>query len=125
VTARAVAALDKLSRWALPLLHEGGQMVLLKGRSVDAEIEPAMKVLRKYKCTEPEILEGHFFAVTSQLNTRESPAHCHRRAARIINFAVRARMFHVKQADPSSFGSTVLYVDLDVPIKIGNVEQLF
>ncbi len=58
VTARAVAALDKLSRWALPLLHEGGQMVLLKGRSVDAEIEPAMKVLRKYKCTEPEILEG-------------------------------------------------------------------
>ncbi|WP_435298905.1 16S rRNA (guanine(527)-N(7))-methyltransferase RsmG [Timonella sp. A28] len=58
VTARAVAALDKLSRWALPLLHEGGEMVILKGRSVAEEIEPARKVLRKFKCTEPEILQG-------------------------------------------------------------------
>jgi len=62
VTARAVAALDKLSRWALPLLAEGGEMVLLKGRSVADEIEPARKVLRKYKCTEPEVLEGNTIA---------------------------------------------------------------
>jgi len=33
-------------------------MVLLKGRSVADEIEPARKVLRKFKCTEPEVLEG-------------------------------------------------------------------
>jgi 16S rRNA (guanine527-N7)-methyltransferase len=58
VTARAVAALDKLSRWALPLLRTGGEMVLLKGRSVADEIEPARKVLRKFKCSEPEILSA-------------------------------------------------------------------
>ena len=58
VTARAVAALDKLGRWALPLVRGGGQLVLLKGRSASDEIEPARKVLRKFKMTEPEILEG-------------------------------------------------------------------
>ena len=58
VTARAVAALDKLGRWAIPLLDQGGQLVLLKGRSVADEIEPARKVLRKYKMTEPEIVEA-------------------------------------------------------------------
>lgn len=58
VTARAVAALDKLGRWAIPLLDQGGQLVLLKGRSVVDEIEPARKVLRKFKMTEPEIVEA-------------------------------------------------------------------
>ncbi len=56
VTARAVAALDKLARWALPLVATNGELVLLKGRSVADEIEPARKVLRKFKCSEPEIL---------------------------------------------------------------------
>ncbi|WP_035832768.1 16S rRNA (guanine(527)-N(7))-methyltransferase RsmG [Jonesia quinghaiensis] len=58
VTARAVAALDKLSRWAVPLLESGGELVVLKGRSVEQEIEPARKVLRKFKMSEPEILEA-------------------------------------------------------------------
>lgn len=58
VTARAVAALDKLGRWAIPLLQEGGQLVLLKGRSVADEVEPARKVFRKFKMTEPEIIDA-------------------------------------------------------------------
>jgi 16S rRNA (guanine527-N7)-methyltransferase len=58
VTARAVANLEKLSRMTLPLLKKGGELVLLKGRNVATEIEPARKVLRKYQCTDPEILEG-------------------------------------------------------------------
>lgn len=59
VTARAVAALDKLARWSLPLLRHGGELIILKGRNVEAEIEPARKVLKKFKMSPPEILQAH------------------------------------------------------------------
>ncbi|WP_407319923.1 16S rRNA (guanine(527)-N(7))-methyltransferase RsmG [Isoptericola halotolerans] len=58
VTSRAVAALSKLARISLPLVRSGGELVVLKGRNVDREIEPARKVLRKLTVGEPEILEG-------------------------------------------------------------------
>jgi 16S rRNA (guanine527-N7)-methyltransferase len=58
VTSRAVAALGKLARMSLPLVRPGGAMVVLKGRNVEREIEPARKVLRSFKTAEPEILEG-------------------------------------------------------------------
>ncbi|NOW00460.1 16S rRNA (guanine(527)-N(7))-methyltransferase RsmG [Isoptericola chiayiensis] len=58
VTSRAVAALSKLVRMSMPLLRPGGEMVVLKGRNVEREIEPALKVLRRFKASEPEILEG-------------------------------------------------------------------
>ncbi|MDF2846193.1 MAG: rsmG [Oerskovia sp.] len=58
VTSRAVAALEKLARMSLPLVERGGEMVVLKGRNVINEIEPARKVLRKYKTEEPEVLEA-------------------------------------------------------------------
>ena len=58
VTSRAVAALNKLARMSLPLVRRGGAMVVLKGRNVEREIEPARKVLRSFKAAEPEILEG-------------------------------------------------------------------
>jgi len=47
VTARAVAAVDKLVKWCSPLLAENGSMVLLKGRSAADEIERAKYALRK------------------------------------------------------------------------------
>lgn len=58
VTSRAVAALSKLARMSLPLVRVGGEMVILKGRNVAQEVEPARKVLRRYGSGEPEILEG-------------------------------------------------------------------
>ncbi|WP_277213875.1 16S rRNA (guanine(527)-N(7))-methyltransferase RsmG [Isoptericola croceus] len=58
VTSRAVAALSKLARISLPLVRSGGELVVLKGRNVEQEIEPARKVLRKLAQGEPEILEG-------------------------------------------------------------------
>ncbi|MCP2265203.1 16S rRNA (guanine(527)-N(7))-methyltransferase RsmG [Promicromonospora thailandica] len=58
VTSRAVAPLSKLARMSLPLVRVGGELVILKGRNVAQEIEPARKVLRKYGAAEPEILEG-------------------------------------------------------------------
>lgn len=38
VTARAVAPLDRLVRWCLPLLHPGGQLLALKGSSAASEL---------------------------------------------------------------------------------------
>lgn len=58
VTSRAVAALSKLVRMSMPLVRVGGEMVILKGRSVTEEVEPARKVLRKYGAGDPEVLEG-------------------------------------------------------------------
>jgi 16S rRNA (guanine527-N7)-methyltransferase len=58
VTSRAVAALSKLVRMSMPLVRVGGELVILKGRNVAQEIEPARKVLRKFSAVEPEILEG-------------------------------------------------------------------
>lgn len=56
VTARAVAALDKLGRWAFPLLARGGVLVALKGRSASDEIAAATKMLRRYGATDAEVL---------------------------------------------------------------------
>ncbi|MFC8923134.1 16S rRNA (guanine(527)-N(7))-methyltransferase RsmG [Cellulosimicrobium sp. NPDC057127] len=58
VTSRAVAALDKLARISLPLLRSGGEMIVLKGRNVDKEVEPARKILRRLKASQPEILNA-------------------------------------------------------------------
>lgn len=58
VTSRAVAALDKLARLSLPLVRAGGEMIVLKGRNVGREVEPARKVLRRLKGSEPEIIDA-------------------------------------------------------------------
>jgi 16S rRNA (guanine527-N7)-methyltransferase len=58
VTSRAVAALSKLVRMSMPLVRVGGEMVILKGRSVAQEVEPARKVLQKYGSGSPDVLDG-------------------------------------------------------------------
>lgn len=57
VTARAVTALRKLVPLAAPLLRDGGELLLLKGESVQAEIEAAEKVLRKHRVHDVEVEE--------------------------------------------------------------------
>lgn len=47
VTARAVAAIDKLVKWCAPLLAIDGRMALLKGRSAAAELDAAKYTLRR------------------------------------------------------------------------------
>jgi len=49
VTARAVAPLNKLLTWALPLTTKGGQILAMKGSSAAAEIESARDVLKGRK----------------------------------------------------------------------------
>ncbi|WP_199068394.1 MULTISPECIES: 16S rRNA (guanine(527)-N(7))-methyltransferase RsmG [unclassified Leucobacter] len=51
VTARAVTALRTLVPITAPLLRDGGEMLFLKGASVEAEIRAAEKVLRKHRVT--------------------------------------------------------------------------
>ncbi|WP_344102628.1 16S rRNA (guanine(527)-N(7))-methyltransferase RsmG [Myceligenerans crystallogenes] len=58
VTSRAVGALSKLVRVAMPLVRTGGEMVLLKGRNVRDEFDDARKVLRRYGAGEPEVFPG-------------------------------------------------------------------
>ncbi|CAG7618175.1 16S rRNA (guanine(527)-N(7))-methyltransferase RsmG [Leucobacter soli] len=69
VTARAVTALKKLVPITAPLLRDGGEMLFLKGGSVDAEIEAAEKQLRRAKAHDiaVEELGGGLLAETTRV----------------------------------------------------------
>lgn len=56
VTARAVAPLDRLLRWCMPLVAPDGQLLALKGSSAPAEVDDAAPVLRRLGCRRPEVL---------------------------------------------------------------------
>lgn len=56
VTARAVSALSKLIPLAAPLVRTGGELLLLKGVSVEKEIETAAKAIRKAHLRDIEVL---------------------------------------------------------------------
>ena len=55
VTARAVAALDKLARWTLALVAQDGHLLAMKGSSAEDEVEKAQKVLTKLGGVEPTV----------------------------------------------------------------------
>lgn len=47
VTARAVAPLDRLARWAMPLLLPDGRLLAIKGRTAAAEVERTRSAVRR------------------------------------------------------------------------------
>ncbi len=47
VTARAVAPLERLARWCLPLVSSGGELIAMKGAGVEAEVTQAEADLRR------------------------------------------------------------------------------
>lgn len=51
VTARAVAPLDRLARWCLPLVRPGGSLMAMKGARAAAELGAAESVLRHLGAT--------------------------------------------------------------------------
>jgi 16S rRNA (guanine527-N7)-methyltransferase len=55
VTARAVAPLDRLLRWCMPLVTASGSLVAMKGDSAEDEIAAARPVLTELGCGEPSI----------------------------------------------------------------------
>ncbi|GAB3040644.1 16S rRNA (guanine(527)-N(7))-methyltransferase RsmG [Parafrigoribacterium mesophilum] len=56
VTARAVSALSKLIPICVPLVRSGGELLFLKGNSVDAEVSAAGKVIKRQRLSEVEVL---------------------------------------------------------------------
>ncbi|MBT2207004.1 16S rRNA (guanine(527)-N(7))-methyltransferase RsmG [Actinomadura sp. NEAU-AAG7] len=56
-TARAVAPLDRLAKWALPLLRPGGELLALKGERAAAELEEARPVLKRFGVRTTELLQ--------------------------------------------------------------------
>jgi 16S rRNA (guanine527-N7)-methyltransferase len=59
-TARAVAPLDRLVGWAAPLLRPGGELLAIKGKSAEEEIEAARGVLSRLGVRSAEVLQaGH------------------------------------------------------------------
>ena len=47
VTARAVAPLDRLAAWTLPLLRTGGRLLALKGEQAESELAAGRAALRR------------------------------------------------------------------------------
>jgi 16S rRNA (guanine527-N7)-methyltransferase len=56
-TARAVAPLDRLAAWCLPLLREGGFLLALKGRSAADELAQSEPALRRLGAVSWEVRE--------------------------------------------------------------------
>ena len=54
VTSRAVAPLERLLRWSMPLVAANGALLAMKGSSVAEEIVAAEQVLADYRCGAPE-----------------------------------------------------------------------
>ena len=57
VTSRAVAPLDRLLGWSMPLVAPTGALVAMKGRSVHEEIDANRDLLRTWRCGDPEVID--------------------------------------------------------------------
>lgn len=57
VTSRAVAPLERLLRWSMPLVAPEGALVAMKGSTLADEIQAARPVLERLACAPPERLE--------------------------------------------------------------------
>lgn len=55
VTARAVAPLEKLAKWCMPLVRPGGSLLALKGRTAEAEVESARRVLGRLGAVDVQV----------------------------------------------------------------------
>jgi len=57
VTSRALAPLDRLLGWSMPLVAASGALVAMKGASVHTEIEAARPVLTVWGCADPVVTQ--------------------------------------------------------------------
>ncbi|WP_404436676.1 16S rRNA (guanine(527)-N(7))-methyltransferase RsmG [Microbacterium aerolatum] len=69
VTARAVSALRTLLPFTAPLVRDGGELALLKGKNAEAEIDAAAKQLKKYRLSDVrvEVLGEGLIAETTRV----------------------------------------------------------
>ena len=57
VTSRAVASLDKLTRWCFPLLSAGGRMLAMKGERARAEVDEHRRALKSLGAVDVKVME--------------------------------------------------------------------
>ncbi len=57
VTARAVAPLERLAGWTVPLVQPGGELLALKGRSAAEEVQASATVLERLGIASVEVVE--------------------------------------------------------------------
>jgi 16S rRNA (guanine527-N7)-methyltransferase len=57
VTSRAVASLDKLARWSLPLLRPGGRMLAIKGERAPDEVHEHRRVMTELGAADARVVE--------------------------------------------------------------------
>jgi 16S rRNA (guanine527-N7)-methyltransferase len=57
VTSRAVASLDKLTRWCLPLLRPGGRMLAMKGERAAAEVDEHRRAMKSLGAVDVKVME--------------------------------------------------------------------
>lgn len=82
VTSRAVAPLEKLAKWSLPLIHEHGRMLALKGSSVAEEISRDRDSLARLGAGKLEIVKcgvGLLPVPTVVVRAERVPKRRHRR----------------------------------------------
>ncbi|MGZ8801086.1 MAG: 16S rRNA (guanine(527)-N(7))-methyltransferase RsmG [Mycobacterium sp.] len=56
VVSRAVAALDKLTKWSTPLLRPGGRMLAIKGERAEEEIREHRRAMARLGVTEVKVM---------------------------------------------------------------------
>lgn len=82
VTSRAVAPLEKLARWSLPLIHEHGRMLAMKGSSAAEEIARDRASLTRLGAGKLAVLEcgaGILPSPTIVIRAERLPKRPHRR----------------------------------------------
>ncbi|WP_082570124.1 16S rRNA (guanine(527)-N(7))-methyltransferase RsmG [Mycobacterium sp. Root135] len=57
VTSRAVAALDKLTRWCFPLLQPGGRMLAMKGERANSEVQEHRRAMLSLGADDVKVME--------------------------------------------------------------------
>jgi 16S rRNA (guanine527-N7)-methyltransferase len=57
VVSRAVAALDKLTRWSMPLLRPGGRMLAIKGERAPDEVREHRRVMTALGAADARVVE--------------------------------------------------------------------
>ena len=80
VTARAVAPLERLLGWCMPLVAPSGALVAMKGDSAEEEVAAAAPVLRKLGCAPPTI---EVLTASSSADVDEDPLPPQTRVVRV------------------------------------------
>jgi 16S rRNA (guanine527-N7)-methyltransferase len=86
VVSRAVASLDKLTKWSVPLLVSGGRMVAIKGERAEEEVRKNRRVMASFGAVDVRVMRcGADYLdppATAVVARREAPARLANRSPR-------------------------------------------